>query len=406
MRILLIHKRHFLAGGAERAYLEMADVLMRAGHEVAFFSMKHPKNHPTPWEKYFVDTVDYQDSSMNFLEKIRTVGKILWNRQAEKNMERIILDFKPDIAHVHNIFHQISPSIFRPLKKAHVPVVMTLHDYKLISPNYYLFVRGRIWDPKRGSLWKCVRDRCVKDSIWKSLVCAIEGLFHRSIRAYDSIQAFFSPSHFLVEKFREYQFSKEVQYLPNPLVPFPDDLSFLPLSDEAPFVFIGRLSPEKGVDTILRAVSLSRDIAKVRIVGDGPEMESLQRLARDLGVEPRVEFSGYLSGEVLEEARKNARAIIITSLWYENMPYALTEALGAGKVVIASRIGGISERIQDSKNGFLFHPGDEKELAEKMQLASRVDSAKIGGLARASISGLREEKFLEELLAVYRQLVP
>lgn len=403
MKILLIHKYHFLMGGAERAYLEMADVLTRAGHEVAFFSMKHPRNIPTPWEKYFVDSVDYDDVPMKFSQKIRAVRNVFWNIQAKRNMERLLEDFHPDIAHIHNIFHQISPSILHPLKKANVPVVMTLHDYKLISPNYFLFTHGRVWDPRRMVSWRCILDRCVKDSFLKSMVCALEFEFHRMIGAYDSVRLFLSPSRFLIEKFREYGFRKEIAYLPNPLIPFPDDLSNLEVPNNAPFTFIGRLSPEKGVDVVVRALNFLDDSFWVRIVGEGRDENRLRAIAKECGVESRIEFSGYLSGVALEEARKSARALIIPSLWYENMPYALTEALGAGKIVIGARRGGIVERIRDGENGFLFDPENSEELAEKMRCVSQADSVRIGGAARASAEELQEEVFLKNLLAFYEQ---
>lgn len=405
MKILLVHKYHFLMGGAERAYLDMGDILRRAGHEVAFFSMKHPRNISTPWEKYFVDGVDYNDDGVGFLDKIRAVRNIFWNRQAERNMERLIRDFHPDIAHIHNIFHQISPSILRPLKNAGIPAVMTLHDYKLISPNYYLFSHGRVWDPGPRGLWKCIGDRCVKDSVLKSAVCVLEGMVHKKMRLYDSVRLFLSPSRFLIDKFSEYKFPYPISYLPNPLIPFPSDYSLTPISHDAPFVFIGRLSPEKGVDVLIRALALLGDSSLLRIVGEGLEKERLQALARDLGVESRVEFLGYLSGEALGRVRAEARVLLVPSLWYENMPYALTEALGAGKVVIGARMGGITERIRDGENGFLFDPTNAEELAEKMRLARHLDSAKIGASARESITDLREECFLENLTSMYRRVL-
>lgn len=405
MKILLIHKRHFLEGGAERAYLEMADVLVRAGHEVAFFSMKHPKNFPTYWEKYFVDTVDYQDETMNFSQKVRALKNIFWNRQAEHNMERLLSEFKPDVAHVHNIFHQISPSVFRPLKKHSIPIVMTLHDYKLISPNYYLFSNGSIWDPKKNVSWQCVKDRCVKDSMLKSLACVLERMFHQTLDAYGAVHVFLSPSHFLIKKFREYRFSKDIQYLSNPLIPFPDDYSSLSLDNNAPFVFIGRLSPEKGVETLIRAVALMEKKTTVQIVGDGPDRARLQELAIALGVESSVKFSGYLSGGELEEMRKGACALIVPSLWYENMPYSLVEALGRGKVVIGARRGGITERIKDGENGFLFDPTSPEDLAQKMMLAQHASRQRMGNAARKSVDDLREDIFLEKLLDFYRQAV-
>lgn len=392
-------------GGAERAYFDTAETLRRAGHEVAFFSMKHPRNVATQWEQYFVDQVEYDDR-MTVSKKIHAVRNIFWNREAERNMKALLDVFQPDVAHAHNIFHQISPSIFRPLKQRNIPIVMTLHDYKLISPNYYLFANGRVWDPGPRLVSRdCLLDRCVKNSLLKSAVCVLEGKFHKWVHAYDAVSSFLSPSRFLIEKFYEYEFPKKIEYLPNPIVPFPEDDSINLLSHAAPYVFIGRLSPEKGVDTIIRAMTLLPKEMTLHIVGEGSEEKSLRQLVDTLMLSDRVKFLGYLSGNPLHEERKRARALIISSLWYENMPYAVVEAMAAGKVVIASRMGGISEWIRDGENGFLFNAGDENDLAKRMLDASRTDANHIGFAARMATTCLQEERYLERILPLYDKTI-
>lgn len=410
MKILLVNKYHFLQGGADRAYLDMADILVRAGHEVAFFSMRHPKNLPTKWSEYFVSSVDYNDSeSAGILKKLRMAFRILWNREAKRNMERLIRDFHPDIAHLHNVYHQLSPSILAPLRKANVPIVMTLHDYKLISPNYSLFVRGKIWEEARGgAYWKCVRDRCVKDSYVKSFVCTLEAYLHRFLGVYDSINLFLSPSHFLIEKFREFGFKREIEYLPNPLVSFPKNDADIQASKNAPFVFIGRLSSEKGIERILVALKKLDGSSTLHIIGDGPERKRLEDFAMELCISDRVIFCGYLSGVDLERERREARAILLPSLWYENMPYALTEALGSSAIVIAARRGGIPERVHDGENGFLFDPDDVGSLIEKMRIAQTLDNAslwRIRKMARESVVDLREEVFVKNIECMYQRLL-
>lgn len=410
MKILLVNKYHFIQGGADRAYLDMADILMRAGHEVAFFSMHHPKNLPTKWDKYFVSNVDYNGNKIaSIFAKARAACRIMWNGEAERNMERLIREFQPDIAHLHNIYHQLSPSILRPLRRSGVPVVMTLHDYKLISPNYNLFVRGNIWEEtKNGKYWTGVRDRCIKDSYVKSLVCTVEAYLHRWIGAYDSVRLFLSPSHFLIEKFLEFDFSKKMAYLPNPLVPFPKEESFASIAENSPFVFIGRLSAEKGIEKILTALKGLDGFSTLHIVGDGPERANLEAFAKKLGISDRVIFCGHLSGIDLERERRRARAVLLSSLWYENMPYALTEALGSGAIVIAARRGGIPERIRDNENGFLFDPVDERSLIEKMRHVQTLSVTLLDDIrksARESIMDLREEIFLKKIEKVYTGLM-
>lgn len=410
MKILLVNKYHFAQGGADRAYLDMGDMLTRAGHEIAFFSMRHPKNISTVWNQYFASNVDYEEAGRAGLsQKIRVATNILWNREAEGCMERLLDNFCPDIVHVHNIYHQLSPAILRPIKKRGIPAVMTLHDYKLISPNYSLFVRGNIWEEtKNGAYWKCVRDRCVKDSFAKSALCAAEAYIHRWIGTYDTISLFLSPSQFLIKKFQEFGFDRPIEYLPNPLVPFPKEDSFTELSNNAPFVFIGRLSPEKGIEKILIALKKLDDTSTLHIVGDGPERGRLMALTEEFSISHRVSFLGYLSGSTLNRERNEARAILLPSLWYENMPYALTEALAEGAIVIASRRGGIPERVRDGENGFLFDPNDTRSLVEKMRLVQSLKNESLRNIrkaARESVEDLREELFVKHLDTLYRGMV-
>ena len=157
MKILLINKYHYLKGGAERAYFDMARILTERGHEVAFFSMKHPENRATPWEKYFVENIEYHDTELSIGRRLALAGKILFNFEAKRKLSELLDEFQPDIAHAHNIYHQLTPSIFWPLAKRRIPIVMTLHDYKIVSPNYNLFVRGRIWE--HSSAVRCLVDR-------------------------------------------------------------------------------------------------------------------------------------------------------------------------------------------------------------------------------------------------------
>lgn len=234
MKILLINKYHYLRGGAERTYFDTAEILKAHGHEIAFFSMKHPANEPTVWDKFFVDNIDYREKGNGFWKKIVSVLRIWYNFQAAKNLEALLKKFKPDVAHLHNIYHQLSPSIINVLKKHHIPMVMTLHDYKLICPNYNLLVSGKIWEKSRpNKYYLCVKDKCVQDSYAKSLVCTIEAYFHRLMRIYSKVNLFISPSKFLISKFQEFDFKKEIVYLPNPfLLP---EKNMAEISPQSPF---------------------------------------------------------------------------------------------------------------------------------------------------------------------------
>ena len=400
MRILLINKYHYLKGGAERAYFDTAQVLTDAGHEVAFFSMADDRNEPTPWSQYFVERVEYGDEGQqSWWRKFRLAAKIIWNREAQKKLDQLLREFRPDVAHLHNIYHQLSPSIIWTLKRQSVPMVMTLHDYKLVCPNYSLFVRGKIWEAsKPNHYFHCVSDRCVKDSSLKSLVCTLEAYVHRWLGTYGHVDRYIAPSRFLIEKFREFCFAQPIEYVPQPLVPFPERTAAL-IVQESPFVFVGRLSVEKGVDVAIRAMAAYDGPSRLVIVGDGPARDSLEALVSVLGLTDRVEFLGAKYGDELEGVVRSAKAVIVPSVWYENMPYTVLEALGRGKWVIASRSGGIAERIVDGVNGALFTVGDVPELTEKLRLVER--TAFDTEAARKLLDDLRPEAYLHGLESVY-----
>lgn len=402
MRILLINKYHFLKGGAERAYFDMARMLEERGHTVAFFSMHHPENRPTAWEKYFVENIEYQDRTLSIWEKSILAGKILFNFEAHKKLEKLIEDFHPDIAHLHNIYHQLSPAIFWPLKKHRIPVVMTLHDYKLVSPNYNLFVRGKIWEHTSGI--RCLIDRCVKDSFFKSLVCAMEQWLHRCLRSYGAVDRFIAPSRFLIEKYHSLGFRSEISFLPNPLLSasVPTDATG---REANTFLFFGRLSSEKGVDTLLETWALLGKEQKLWIVGDGPERKKLERLTREKNMMDRVSFLGALYGTELEILKRRVQAVIIPSVWYENFPYTVIESLQSGCVVLATERGGMTERIIHGVNGFLFPASDSHALKDLIEKLPSLSLEPIRVRAAESVSDLTAENFLRELLKIYASLM-
>jgi glycosyltransferase involved in cell wall biosynthesis len=408
MRILLINKFHYLKGGSERCYFDTARILTDYGHEVAFFAMAHPENIPSPWSKYFVEEADYLQSQGGLFRKIKLAGKIIYNFQAQKNLEKLIKEFKPEVAHLHNIYHQLSPSIIRTLKKNKIPMAITLHDYKLVCPNYNLLARGKIWEKSRpAKYYKCFFDRCVKDSYVKSLVCVLEAYFHKFLKIYDQVDAFISPSRFLIEKFKEFDFEKEIKYLPNPLL-FDSSEKAGERKNHNYILYFGRLSEEKGVDDLIRAYSLLKIDSKLIIAGAGPQADSLKKLAAEKGLKEKIVFVGHQKEEALWNLVKRANFIVVPSRWYENAPYNVSEAMALTKVVICAKIGGLSEIIRDRENGFLFEPGDIGELAEKMRkILSLPEEAKnkIGERARQTIEEKNnKENYYNNLKNIYEEI--
>jgi len=361
MKILLVNKFFYPRGGAEKAFFDTAALLREAGHGVSFFSMSHPLNRETPDSRFFVSAVDY-DAPGGIVGKIRASARLLYSTEARRKLSDLLRAVRPDVVHLHNIHHQISPSILPLLKKSGIPVVMTLHDYKMVCPVYTLFRNGRICEKcGRGKYGHCIGGRCAKGSYAKSLLAAMEMFLHRTVLdLYALVDAFISPSLFLKDKMEELGFRGPIIHLPN----FIRSGACEPGSGGTAgrVLYFGRLSPEKGLGTLLAAAGRSR-LSWV-IAGDGPDRDELAKTIQDRAL-TNVSLLGYKPGEALREEIRNSMFTVLPSEWYENQPYAVMESFALGKPVVASAIGGIPELVRDGQTGLTFAPGDAAALAER-----------------------------------------
>ena len=413
MKILLVHKYHFRFGGAEKIYFETARLLRAAGHEVAFFSMRHPKNELTPWEKYFVDYVDFDDQGKSFGRKLMIAWRIIWNQQAVRNLNALIDEFQPDVAHCFNVYHQLSPSVLQALSRKHIPIVLTLCDFKAVSPNYFLynFEKRKIWDSASGV--RCIFDRVIKHSMAKSIVCACEQWLHRMLKSYAHVSLYLAPSDFLISKYHALGFVYPIKRIHHPVIiesgsgrdSSVTGVGALPWKERSEtYIYFGRLSPEKGVDVLIRAFSLLPG-KSLTIVGFGPEEEALKKLVIDSNMSQRVVFTGAVYSEALIRLINQSRAVIMPAVWYENQPFVLMDSLRLDTPVIASHIGGIPDIIQDTVNGFLFKPGDSTDLATCITALSKYDIEQIIGEAKKSAGEYTDTRYLDEILSAYSEAI-
>ncbi len=364
MKILQVNKYHYPRGGADRYYLDLGERLESAGHEVAYFAMNHPRNLATPWSKYFVSRVSYNEQVWKYALKIP--GRTLYSLEAKNKFKRLLRDFQPDVIHVHNIYHQLSPSILDAAAQAKIPVIMHLHDYKLVCPNHALFVGGKVCEKcLGGSYTACIKQRCVKDSLTASVLAAAEMyLHHKVLKIYaKNISLFIAPSLFLKNLLVKAGWPAEkIEVINNAFstgLPAP-----LNTDREDYFLYYGRLSEEKGVDVIIKAISLNKDL-KLKIAGSGPADISLQTLGAEAARRGQLDFLGWREGRALSTLIAQAKAVIIPSRWYENFPLTALEALSFGTPIIASDIGGLPE-IVNSQNGCLVPPDDAVALEAAM----------------------------------------
>jgi glycosyltransferase involved in cell wall biosynthesis len=405
MKILHVNKFHYVRGGAETAYFALTDLLRTHGHDVIPFAMEDARNEPTPYSRYFVSNIDLRGETGGFAGSVGAAARLLYSREAERKIDRLIRDTKPDIAHLHNIYHQLSPSVLRALKRHDVPVVMTLHDYKLICPAYTLYANGSPCERCNGHrYYNAVLQSCVKGSRAKSAVCATEAYAHTVTGIYRrNVNFYLAPSRFLANKVVEFGFDPaRVVYLPN----YIDTAAIPPSADAGAYIlFAGRLEKVKGVATLLRAVhaSASLQARELVIAGDGEQRAELEAYCRSAGL-TNVRFLGHLSQAEMEPILAGAMFAVVPSEWYENAPLVVLEAAARGKVVVVSDIGGLPELVRDGETGVKFPAGNADALRSALEalLAEPERTAEMGRRAREFMQEeFSADSHYERLFAVY-----
>lgn len=361
MRILHVNKFLYRRGGAESYMLDVADLQRRAGHEVELWGMNHPDNlRPLALEDTFPTHVELEPPPAG-LGGINAVARMIWSPGSRRGFESALRTYDPDVVHCHNIYHQLSPSILAPLRTAGVPCVMTLHDYKLACPSYQMLNHGRLCQLcVTGGTWHAARERCKGDSLAASATLAVESGIHRITHAYAPVDVFISPSRFLADVMRRSGVESERLRVVSHFVESQD----IPQSTEqgTGFLFAGRLSPEKGIDTLITALSLTPPHIRLDIAGEGPVRPDLERLAVEL-VPDRVTFHGRLGAGPLRELLAGSLASVVPSRWYENQPMTILESFAAAVPVVATNLGGMPEMVRDEVDGLIVPHEEPGALA-------------------------------------------
>ena len=405
MKVLAVNKFYYLYGGADRYFLERNELLRQRGHEVIPFAMSHEKNLSTPYADYFVSPIHFFDTKRQS-RPWKIVGRVLYSSEAKRKISRLVRETRPDIAHLHNIAHQLSPSILTPLKDFGLPVVQTLHDYKLICPTYRLLSNGELCERcKGGRFYHAALQRCNRGSLAASALNSVEMFLHHTVlKLYDRVDRFIAPSRFVQNKVVEFGVASErVVYLPH----FVDLDAWSPKKERGEYiVYFGRLVEGKGVGTLIRAMKHVRKV-DLYIIGEGELEGDLKGLAAREGLS-HIHFLGYRSGKDLASLVARGLFTVVPSEWYDPSPQTVKQSLAAGRPVIGARIGGIPELIDDGVDGMLFTPRSAEDLAGKIELLlddrSRVEA--MGAAARKKV----EEQFgpaqhYEGLMDIYRSLI-
>jgi glycosyltransferase involved in cell wall biosynthesis len=402
-RLLAANNYYYRRGGAETVFLDQNALFEDIGWSVIPFCMRHPDNYPSPWAGYFVDEIEF-GQAYSLPRKLSMVPKTIYSLEARRKLKRLLRDTRPDVFHAHNIYHHISPAILGVVAKRGIPVVMTLHDLKLACPSYNMLTHDGICERcRRNRLYNVVVHKCIKGSRALSAVVFLESTLHRLLKTYmRHVSRFVVPSLFYINKLVEWGFdATRFIHIPN----FVETRDIAPSGEVgAAFLFAGRLAPEKGIMTLMKAAAQAH--VPLWIAGAGPLDSSLRAFAAQAAMD--VTFLGYLSKEQLYARICQARAVVMPSEWYENAPLSLMEAYAAGVPVIGARIGGIPELIHERETGLTFTSGSVEDLACALREMAELSDSTVRAMGAAGRAWMEAQytprMYRERLLGLYQSL--
>jgi len=385
--ILLVNKFYYPRGGDFTAVSATEELLKAHGHRVAVFSMQYPRNNPTPWERYFPPEISF--GSKGLAGKLRAAVRLFHSPEVAGRFRKLLHDFRPDVVHLHNIHSYLSPVVAQVAHRAGIRVVWTMHDYKLICPSYACLRDGAPCELCYTHKSNVLTHRCMNNSRMASLLAWLEALYWNRRKLERITDRFVSPSSFLKGRmvaagFRPEQISVLHNFMYRPMSP---------VGKEDYYCYVGRLSAEKGLDVLLDAAV--RLPYPLKIVGDGPLYAAL----REKYASPQIEFTGHLPSDRLLPIVQRARFLVLPSVWYENNPFSVIEALCVGVPVLGARIGGIPELIETGVNGLLFEPGDTEDLKHHIRQMTETTFhyPEIARQAQTKFSGRNHYQHLMEI---------
>jgi glycosyltransferase involved in cell wall biosynthesis len=403
VRILHVNKFLYRRGGAEGYMLDLADLQRAQGHEVELFGMRHEADETTHrFQSLFPPQVDLDPTPDGAVDKVRSAARMIWSSSSRRGMAAVVEQFRPDVVHCHNIYHQLSPSVLSPLRRADVPCVMTLHDYKLACPSYQLLDQGRLCDAcVTGGTWRAAHHACKDGSRAASTLLALESTLHRRTGAYGAVDVFVSPSRFLADVMRRAGVFPDRLQVVNHFA----DVNGTPVKVQpgGNLLFAGRLSHEKGIDVLIEALALTRETTILDIAGDGPARGQLEEQART-AAPGRVRFHGRLDKGALQELMRSSIASVVPSRWYENQPMTVLESFGSGVPVVASDLGGLPELVRDGVEGWLVPAENPIALAAALDRvwADPAQALSMGAAARRRVlQDFSTERHLDAVATVY-----
>ena len=382
-RLLLINKFYHdvgPAGGVGRYVVQEESDLAARGWDVVPVAVADAHARPSPWDRFFPRARDYATARWREGAAADALA-LVWNREAAANLDALVREARPTVAHLHNVYHHLTPSILQVLRRHRIPAVMTLHDLRLLCPAIHMLRDDRPCERCRGGRFhQAVLGRCVKDSRAASLLAAVETAHQRWRGLYPAaVGTFLCPSRFYLRKYAEWGFPADrLRHLPNfvDLAEWHPDR--LPAAERDAVVYFGRISREKGLRVLLDAQALwegghdagtiAEPPPRLLIAGDGPCLGNLRARLAMLKLRT-AEYAGALGIDALRTLLGRARCTVIPSRWYENAPMAALESLACGIPVVGSDLGGLPELIGPGVTGEIAPPDDPAALLDALRRA-------------------------------------
>lgn len=360
MKVLLVNKFLYPKGGAETYIFKLGEILTSYGHEVEYFGLENPKNIVGNSADSYVSDIDFSEGMSR---NLKAPFRIIYSSQARKKIRAVLENFRPDIVHFNNIQFHLTPSIiletekFRKETGKAIKIIYTAHDYQLICPSHGLFDShyNICEECLNGNYFKCLKKKCVKNSFLKSFLGVADAYFWKHSKAYIYIDKIICPSYFLKNKLdTQNRFSDKTVALHNFIEPQSVDA----VKKEGYILEFGHLSKDKGTNTLLEA---AKNMPEYRFVFAG-----FGKAEKDIEKVSNAEYVGFKTGDELKLLIAKAACSVCPSECYENCPFSVIESQMYGTPVVASRMGGIPELIEEGKTGLLFEAGNASDLKNKL----------------------------------------
>jgi glycosyltransferase involved in cell wall biosynthesis len=402
VRIILANSFYYQRGGDTGHFLALVEEMERRGHAVATFSMQHPQNLPSPWADYWAPHVEYR-SDLNTWDRVRAGWRSVHSAESARRMSRLLADFQPDVVHFHSVHHHLTLAAVEACLSARSPVVWTLHDYRSVCPASTLLRGGDVCERcAHGRFWHGVAGRCKSGELSRSLAAVVESYATRAFGTLGAVDCYVAPSHFLARKVVEMGLpARRIEVVPNPVK---NGAATAREAQRHGLLYVGRLSPEKGLDCLIEAVAGLDDTA-LRVVGDGPEAARLKALAITLHAD--VAFDGWGNAGEVAARMSEASILCVPSVCYDNCPGVVLEAMAARLPVVASDLGGLTELLEGGRAGWLVPAGESDAWRRVIDaaLGDKARSAQLAERAQALVHMRHDpERFIERIEAIYRSV--